>query len=87
MAPADAGELPAGARHLQHPEHLSADGWCQGDIGLADWTYDLFLSQGESRTNTEYVGYISMVNYNKILTAPNFGQGFREESLGLRTRC
>ncbi len=57
-----------------------------GDTGLSDWTYDLSLSQGDSRTNTEYVGYISSVNYNKILTAPNYGQGYREESQGVSNK-
>ena len=57
-----------------------------GDTGLSDWTYDLSLSQGDSRTNTEYVGYISSVNYNKIVTAPNYGQGYREESQGVSNK-
>ncbi len=58
----------------------------RGDLGISDWTYDLGLSQGDSRTNTEYVGYISSVNYNKILTAPNYGQGYREESQGISNK-
>jgi outer membrane receptor protein involved in Fe transport len=57
-----------------------------GDVGLSDWTYDLSVSQGESRTDTEYVGYISALNYSKILTAPNYGRGYREESQGVSNK-
>jgi iron complex outermembrane receptor protein len=57
-----------------------------GDLGLSDWTYDLSLSQGDSRTDTQYVGYISALNYNKILTAPNYGRGYREESQGVSNK-
>jgi iron complex outermembrane receptor protein len=57
-----------------------------GDLGLSDWTWDLSLTQGDSRTDTEYVGYISALNYSKILTAPNYGKGYREESQGISNK-
>jgi iron complex outermembrane receptor protein len=58
----------------------------KGDLGLSDWTWDTFVSQGESRTNTEYVGYISSLNYYKILSAPNYGKGYSEQSLGVSNK-
>jgi len=52
----------------------------KGDLGLSDWTWDAFISQGESRTLTEYVGYVSSQNYNAIMTAPNYGKGLTASS-------
>ena len=47
----------------------------KGDLGLSDWTWDAFISEGESRTLTEYVGYVSSANYYAIMSAPNYGKG------------
>ena len=58
----------------------------RGDLGLSDWTWDTFVSEGQSRTNTQYVGYISALNYYKIMTAPNYGQGYSEQSLGVSNK-
>jgi iron complex outermembrane receptor protein len=58
----------------------------RGDLGLSDWTWDWHITQGESRTNTEYVGYISALNYSTIMTAPNYGQGFRAQSAGVSNK-
>jgi iron complex outermembrane recepter protein len=58
----------------------------RGDLGLSDWTWDWHLTQGESRTNTEYVGYISALNYSTIMTAPNYGKGFRAQSQGVSNK-
>ncbi|MBK6674102.1 MAG: TonB-dependent receptor [Proteobacteria bacterium] len=52
----------------------------KGDLGLKDWTWDAYISQGESRTLTEYVGYVSSQNYYNIMSAPNYGQGFTATS-------
>ncbi|HMA11041.1 MAG TPA: TonB-dependent receptor, partial [Steroidobacteraceae bacterium] len=52
----------------------------KGDLGLKDWTWDAYISQGESRTLTEYVGYVSSQNYYAIMSAPNYGQGLRLSS-------
>lgn len=58
----------------------------RGDLGLSDWTWDWHITQGESRTNTEYVGYISALNYSNIMTAPNYGKGFRAQSQGVSNK-
>jgi iron complex outermembrane recepter protein len=60
----------------------------KGDLGLSDWTWDLYMSQGDSRANTEYTGFVSFANYFKIMTAPNYGQGYSEEGTGAKLlRC
>ncbi|MEJ0037641.1 MAG: TonB-dependent receptor [Gammaproteobacteria bacterium] len=75
---------PRGTVNTQTTYQLTAG--LRGETGLKDWTYDWHVSQGESRTNTDYVGYISSVNYAKIITAPNYGKGYRESSLGVSNK-
>jgi len=58
----------------------------RGDTGLGDWTYDLYVSQGESRTRTEYQGYISTANYAAIVSAPNYGRGYTAQSNGVSNK-
>lgn len=58
----------------------------KGELGLSDWTWDAFVSHGESRTNTQYVGYISALNYYNIMTAPNYGKGYSAQSLGVSNK-
>ncbi|MFO1505220.1 MAG: TonB-dependent receptor [Steroidobacteraceae bacterium] len=52
----------------------------KGDLGLKDWTWDAYISEGESRTLTQYVGYVSAANYYAIISAPNYGKGFSASS-------
>jgi len=61
-------------------------GGFRGDLGLSDWTWDTFISHGESRTLTQYVGYISALNYYNIMTAPNYGKGFSATSQGVSNK-
>lgn len=50
----------------------------RGDLGISDWTYDLYTSHGTSETQTNYVGFLSIRNYMSIMSAPNFGKGYSE---------
>ncbi len=50
----------------------------RGDLGLSDWTWEIYTSYGESLTQTNYNGFTSAVNYQKIISAPNWGQGYAE---------
>jgi outer membrane receptor protein involved in Fe transport len=50
----------------------------RGDLHVSDWTWEAYLSQGESKTPVEYNGFTSLANYIKIISAPNFGQGYAE---------
>jgi iron complex outermembrane receptor protein len=50
----------------------------RGDLGFSDWTWDLYTSQGSSETQTKYIGFLSINTYQRILSAPNYGQGYSE---------
>jgi iron complex outermembrane receptor protein len=57
----------------------------KGDFGFSDWTWDAYTSYGDSETQTQYRGFSSLLNYQKIISAPNYGQGYREEGLNSKT--
>jgi outer membrane receptor protein involved in Fe transport len=42
-----------------------------------DWTANVFASQGESETSTLQTGFASLERYRAVITAPNWGRGFR----------
>ena len=50
----------------------------RGDLGISDWTWDLYTSHGTSETQTNYVGFQSIRNYMTIISAPNYGKAFSE---------
>ena len=50
----------------------------RGDLGVSDWTWDLYTSHGTSETQTGYIGFQSIRNYMSILSAPNYGKGYSE---------
>jgi outer membrane receptor protein involved in Fe transport len=75
---------PRGTENVEQTYQFTAG--LKGDTGVSDWTWDWYVSQGESRTNTEYVGYISALNYSKIMTAPNYGKGYTDTSLGVSNK-
>lgn len=50
----------------------------RGELGISDWTWDLYTSHGSSETQTNYIGYLSVNAYQRILSAPNYGQGYSE---------
>lgn len=48
-----------------------------GNLGLGDWTWELYGSHGETKTlNYLNGGFVSSARYNKVITAPNYGRGF-----------
>jgi iron complex outermembrane receptor protein len=50
----------------------------RGELGISDWTWDLYTSHGTSETQTNYVGFQSIRNYMAILSAANYGKGYSE---------
>ena len=63
-------------------------GGLKGDLGLSDWTWEAYMSYGDSQTPVNYTGFQSLNNYMKIISAPNYGKGYREEGLNSKTlRC
>lgn len=60
----------------------------QGDLGVSDWTWEAYMSHGDSRAYTNFDGFMSLTNYIKFASAPNYGQGFLEEGTGGKVlRC
>ncbi len=53
-------------------------GGLRGDLHLSDWTWELYTSHGGSETQTNYNGFTSLRNYVRIMSAPNYGQGYSE---------
>jgi outer membrane receptor protein involved in Fe transport len=53
----------------------------RGDLGLSDWTWEFYGSEGRSDTQTNYVGFTSLNTYQRILSAPNYGKGYSETGL------
>ncbi|HXC58939.1 MAG TPA: TonB-dependent receptor, partial [Steroidobacteraceae bacterium] len=63
-------------------------GGLKGDLGISDWTWEAYMSYGDSQTPVNYTGFQSLTNYMKIISAPNYGRGYREEGLNSKTlRC
>src|SRR5690606_18856463 len=67
---------PRGTENTGRLYQLSAG--LRGDLGVSDWTWDQYMSYGDSQTQTNYNGFTSFANYVKIISAPNYGQGFSE---------
>ncbi|MEH3108421.1 MAG: TonB-dependent receptor, partial [Sphingomonas fennica] len=51
----------------------------QARIPDTDWTAEIYGSQGESQTSASLQGFASLERYRTIVTAPNWGQGFRAQ--------
>ncbi|MEY4640475.1 MAG: hypothetical protein RLZZ227_469 [Pseudomonadota bacterium] len=83
----------AGWQLNQTPSYLSARGTSntgqlfqiayglRGDLGIKDWTWELYGSNGESETQTNYYQFTSLNTYQRILSAPNYGRGYKEQGL------
>jgi len=65
---------PRGTINTQRTWSLAAG--LEGDLGLSDWTWELYLSKGQGQTNTEFQGFVSMYNYRLIMSQPNYGMGY-----------
>lgn len=48
----------------------------RGKTGLGDWTWEYYMSYGDSKTSTDFVGFAPLSNYARLMTAPNYGKGF-----------
>jgi iron complex outermembrane receptor protein len=45
----------------------------RGDLGVGDWTWEAYASHGATRTDLDYIGFVSTRRLQAVLTAPNFG--------------
>jgi iron complex outermembrane recepter protein len=51
-------------------------GGFRGDIPGLDWTWEVYGSHGQTRTNGNLTGFGSLARYRAIVTAPNYGMNF-----------
>jgi iron complex outermembrane receptor protein len=77
----------------QTPQYLAARGTTntgqlfqiayglRGDLGIKDWTWEIYGSAGGSETQTNYNAFTSLNTYQRILSAPNYGKGYVEQGL------
>ncbi|MCX7036314.1 MAG: TonB-dependent receptor [Proteobacteria bacterium] len=54
----------------------------RGDLGLGDWTWEAYFSHGATRTDLDYIGFLSTKRFQAVAQAPNFGRGFTTTGLG-----
>jgi len=47
-----------------------------GTVPGLDWTWEIYGSHGQTRTNGNLAGFASVARYRAIVTAPNWGAGF-----------
>ncbi|MXP40742.1 TonB-dependent receptor [Altererythrobacter soli] len=61
----------------------------RGDIGLKDWTYDIFASHGRTNANANYAGFADLARYQDLIARPNYGAGaqFNNGRTGLLASC
>lgn len=57
----------------------------KGDLGLGDWTWEAYLSHGATRTDLDYVGFLSTKRFQAVAQAPNFGRNFTATGPGSTT--
>jgi iron complex outermembrane recepter protein len=46
----------------------------RGDLGLGDWTWDAYYSHGSTRTDLDYIGFVSTRRWQAVAQSPNFGR-------------
>lgn len=61
----------------------------KGDLGIKDWTYDLFASHGKTAQVTSYRGFGSLSHYQTLINLPNYGAGadFDNGRTGVLAHC
>lgn len=48
----------------------------EGSVPGSDWTWEMFVSQGESQTDAKLEGFASLERFRAVVSAPNWGAGF-----------
>jgi iron complex outermembrane receptor protein len=47
----------------------------RGSLPFGDWTWDAYASHGATRTDLDYIGWVSTERWRALASAPNFGRG------------
>src|SRR6185503_12417535 len=50
-------------------------GGLRGKLGVKDWTYDFFVTRGDTTVATEYKGFVDADSYQTLINLPNYGKG------------
>jgi len=53
-----------------------------GELGLGDWTWEAYVSHGETETDANYLNYASLRRYQAVVQAPNYGRGYTTTNSG-----
>ncbi|MEJ0038210.1 MAG: TonB-dependent receptor [Gammaproteobacteria bacterium] len=53
-----------------------------GELPFRDWTWEAYVSHGESKVDNDYIGFASLERYRAIVQAPNYGRGFTDTGTG-----
>lgn len=61
----------------------------RGKLGFSDWTYDFFMTRGNTTVATEYKGFVDAASYQSLINLPNYGRGqdFNNGRLGVLAHC
>jgi outer membrane receptor protein involved in Fe transport len=64
----------------------------QGNLGLGDWTWEAYVSHGDTAiTNYLNSGFVSVERWRKLVSAPNYGKGYTAGDptgiLGYKVSC
>ncbi|MCW2391350.1 TonB-dependent receptor domain-containing protein [Sphingobium sp. B11D3A] len=64
-------------------------GGFRGNVGIRDWTFDVFGGHGKSSQVTRYENFIDLDAYQTLIGLPNYGAGttFLHPSLGMSASC
>lgn len=64
-------------------------GGVKGDVGVKDWTFDLYGSHGKTSTLTVYHGFADQARYQALIALPNYGAGadFNNGLIGRLAHC
>jgi iron complex outermembrane receptor protein len=61
----------------------------RGKLGVSDWTYDFFMSRGNTTLATSYENFVDHLSYQTLISLPNYGRGqdFNNGRLGILAHC
>src|SRR5690606_32750586 len=54
----------------------------EGDLGVGDWTWEAYVSHGETQIDNNYLNYASLRRYQEIIQSPNYGRNWSTEAAG-----